>query len=375
MFKGNFIDNFILPQMKEEFKKYEKTIKKEYRFRHTPTYKESFRTQVSKTAFFPIALEAIEALEWEITHREESLWEARKPASGFNWGQKITIEFQHGKINVTSKSIQSPFFDFGRNSKRVKLFIHAFQEVEKKFDKKGLADLEEKTNREGNWDDYEIPESLPPPKVLKKPNVAIPIFGGVVLSILLGFIIAFATVNLGYIIGIYEFVVGFLIAFVFKYFIKLSNYTDSDRLTYILTGVVILCFVFNQYFLYLMLTVENAPKSFNFLSFIKLRLADGLKLEALDLGWIGLAVSWIFQVVFTWAIASMSLISYLSDYQLEKIPEEVFNFTQYHFIKGKDEEGVRQELAKMGWSNKKDQDDIFESFGAIQEMMAMNRVD
>lgn len=44
-------------------------------------------------------------------------------------------------------------------------------------------------------------------------------------------------------------------------------------------------------------------------------------------------------------------------------------------MKGKDENGVRKELAKMGWSKEEDQNDVFESIGTIQEMQELNRID
>ena len=119
--------------MTEELKKYEKAINKKHRFGWTPNYEEEFKTDLNKTVFFPITKEAIEKLGWELIYEDESSIEVRKNAEGFHWGQKITISYQPGKIKVNSKSIQSPLFDFGRNSKRVKLFIHAFKESEKRI--------------------------------------------------------------------------------------------------------------------------------------------------------------------------------------------------------------------------------------------------
>ena len=45
------------------------------------------------------------------------------------------------------------------------------------------------------------------------------------------------------------------------------------------------------------------------------------------------------------------------------------DFAYYHFVKGKDENGVRKELAKKGWSNVKDQDDVFEAMGQFRLCM------
>jgi len=363
--------------MTEELEKYESAINKKHSFGWNPNYEEEFKTDLNKTVFFPITKEVIEKLGWELVYEDESSIEARKNAEGFHWGQKITIIYELGKIKINSKSIQAPFYDFGRNSKRVKLFIHAFKESEKEYDKEALTELEEKVNRANNWDDYEIPETLPKPKEQIKPKFWVSIIGGFFLSILLGFIVAFLTVKFTYVIGIYEVAIGFLIGFGFKYLIKLSNYTNFDRLSYVLIGVILITYILNQYFLYGygLIMSENNIEPIGFLNFIQLRFQEGLTIKSMNTGWIGLVISWIFQIGFTYAIAYIQLASYLAQYQLERVPMEVVDFAFYHFVKGKDENEVREELSKMGWAKKEDQNDVFESIGAIQGMQELNRID
>jgi hypothetical protein len=361
--------------MTEELRKYESSINKKHSFGWNPNYQEEFKTDLNKTIFFPITKEVIEKLNWEMVYEDESSIEARKNAEGFHWGQKITISYQLGKIKINSKSIQAPFYDFGRNSKRVKLFVHAFKELEKEYDKGALDELEEKVNRANNWDDYEIPHTLPQPKKQVEPKFWTTIVGGIALSILLGFIVAFLTVKFTYVIGIYEVAVGVLIGLGFKYLIKLSNYTNFDRLNHILIGVVVIAYFLNQYFLYGLIMSENNIEPIGFLNFIQLRFQEGLTIKSMNIGWIGLVISWLFQIGFTYGVAYIQLASHLTQYQLEKIPMEVVNFAFYHFVKGKDENEVRQELSKMGWSKEEDQNDVFESIGAIQEMQELNRID
>lgn len=361
--------------MTEELKKYESTINKKHSFGWNPNYEEEFKTDLNKTVFFPITKEVIEKLGWELVYEDESSIEVRKNAEGFHWGQKIKISYQLGKIKINSTSIQALFYDFGRNSKRVKLFVHAFKELEKKYDKEALTELEDKVNRANIWDDYEVPNTLPQPKKQAESKFWIPIIGGIALSILLGFIVAFLTIKFTYVIGIYEVAVGFLIGFGFKYLIKLSNYTNFDRLNYVLIGVVLIAYFLNQYFLYGLLKSESNIEPIGFLNFIQLRFQEGLTIKSMNTGWIGLVISWIFQIGFTYGIAYIQLASHLTQYQLEKVPMEVVNFAFYHFVKGKDENGVRQELSKMGWSKEEDQNDVFESIRAIQVMQELNRID
>ncbi len=361
--------------MNEELKEYESKIKKEFSYGYTPKFEKEFRTQLNEIVFFPIAKEAIENLGWNLVFEDESTLEAKQIAEGFHWGQKITIKYQSGKVIVNSKSNQSPFFDFGRNSKRVKLFIHAFKNLETKYDKKQLAELEDKTNKANNMDDYKIPETLPKPKRQTKPKFWIPIIGGILISAILALLMAFMTVKVSYVIGIFEVAIAFLIGFAFKYFIKLSNYTDIDKLNYILIGVVLLTYFLNQYFLYLLIISEKKIESLSFLNFIELRFQEGLNIESMNTGWIGLVVSWMFQIGFTYGLAYIHLTSNLSQYMLKKVPMEVVDFAYYHFVKGKDESGVRKELASKGWSNIEDQNDIFEAIEAIQGIQYLNRMD
>lgn len=365
----------IRKKMTEELNKYESTINKKHSFGWNPNYEEEYKTDLNKTVFFPITKEVIEKLGWELIYEDETSIEARKNAEGFHWGQKIIISYQLGKIKVNSTSIQAPFYDFGRNSKRVILFIHAFKELEKGYDKEALSELEEKESRANNWDDYEIPDTLPQPKKQAEPKFWIPIIGGIILSILLGFIVAFLTIKFTYVIGVYEVAVGFLIGFGFKYLIRLGNYTNFDRLNYVLIGVVLIAYFLNQYFLYGLIISENNAEPIGFFNFIQLRFQEGLIIKSMNTGWIGLAMSWIFQIGFTYGVAYIQLASQLTQYQLEKVPMEVVNFAFYHFVKGKDENGVRQELSKMGWSKEANQNDVFESIGAIQGMQELNRID
>ena len=72
-------------------------------------------------------------------------------------------------------------------------------------------------------------------------------------------------------------------------------------------------------------------------------------------------------------ISVFLLIKGIADHQLSKTPREVLDFAYYHFLKGKNEEEVREELAKMGWSNKSDQEDVFNSIATIFEMQDISR--
>ena len=290
------------------------------------------------------------------------------------WGQKITVVYEYGKVKVKSVSLGNEIWDLGRNSKRVKLFIYAFNQTVKEFDKDALLELEREVERANNWDDYKIPESLPQPEESKRTQFWLPVIGGLIASVLISGIVAFLSVKGIYIIGLFEVGVAFLLGIVLKHLIKSSDYTNYNKLHYLLIVMILIVYIFNQYFQYQIILNGNNYEPIGFIEFIKLRLEAGLTVRSLNTGWIGLVISWILQLGLTYIMGIFRLSINLTKYQLNKIPMEVVDFASYHFIKEKSEDQVRAELSKMGWTKKSDQDDVFKSIGAMQSATELNRV-
>ncbi|WP_026955671.1 hypothetical protein [Algoriphagus vanfongensis] len=361
--------------MTEELKKYESTIKKKHSFNWTPKFEEEFRTELNKKVFVPIVIKTFEKLGWDLVFQDETSAEAKRKGDWKSWTEKISVAYEYGKVKVKSVSLGNEMWDNGRNSKRVRLFKYAFQQTEKELDKEALAELEKEVERTNNWDDYEIPESLPKPKERKEPKAWITILGGLVTALLLGYVVAFLSIKGIYIIGLFEVGVALAIGFTLKYLIKVSNYTNYDILNYLLIGMIVLVYVSNQYFQYQIILSENNYEPIGFFEFIKLRLEAGLTIKSLNTGWIGLVISWIFQLGITYSIGILQLVSKLTSYQLERVPMEVVDFAFYHFVKEKTENQVRSELSKMGWTEEQDQNEVFESIGALQGATELNRME
>lgn len=363
--------------MEESLKTYEKNIEKKHSFGWTPKFEEEFRTNLNGKVFIPIAEKTFEKLNWDLVFKDDKTIEAKRKESSFGiekWTESITITYGHGKIIVKSESLGNEMWDNGRNSKRVKLFIHAFKETEKGFDRESLEKLEIEVERKNNWDDYVIPENLPEPNDIKKPNYIIPIIGGFIVSIIISFILAKVSVSGIYIIGLFEFLVAVAIGFSLKYLIKFSNFTEFLKLKYLLIGMIILIYILNQYFQYEIILRENNYDRIGFFEFIKLRLEQGLTIKKLNTGWIGLIISWGLQLVITYYVALIRLITSITSYQLERVPNEVVDFTFYHFVKEKTEEQVRNELKNKGWTEKQNQDEVLEAIEAIYGANEMNRM-
>lgn len=154
---------------------------------------------------------------------------------------------------------------------------------------------------------------------------------------------------------------------------RLGSYTDFDKLHRLLIGMILLTYISNQYFQYLMILDAEEIDSLGFIDFLFLRIKAGLILKSLNAGWVGLIISWIVQVGLTYLIGAARLASSLTAYQLERVPVEVIDFAFFHFVKNKSEDEVRDKLSKMGWTNIKDQDEVFASIGAVQTAIQINR--
>jgi hypothetical protein len=363
--------------MDEFLKSYEKNIKTKHSFNITPKYKEEFITSVNSTLFIAIAEKTFEKLDWELVYKDKNSAEARRKVISLgmeSWTEAITVSYDYGNVIVKSESLGDEIWDFGRNSRRVKLFIYAFEAALKTFDRASLNELEKEADKKNNWDDYVIPETLPPPKEVKKPNIAIPILGGLLLSLILGLAVAYISIKVIYLIGLFELLVAIAIAFVMKHLIKLSNFTDFNKLQFLLVVMIILIYLSNQYFQYEIILKTNNFERIGFWEFLKLRFSAGLTIKGLNLGWIGLVISWIVQLGLTMLLVYLKVVSNLTKYLIEKVPVEVLDFANYHFVKEKSEDEVRNELSKKGWSNVKNQDEVFDAIGGLQASSELSRV-
>lgn len=367
--------------MKEEFKKYEKSIKKKYRFQWTPKFEEVIHTSLSKGAFIPIVLKTFEKLEWDIVFQDENSVEAKRMGSSLgpwdHWTEQISATYNHGNVRIKSQTLGNEMWDHGRNSKRVKLFAYAFRQTEKEYDKTALAKIQEDLEKIHNWDDYEVPETLPPPKAEKMPRFWIVIVFGSIIALALGYLSSVLSLK-----GIRSFifppksmVMGLVIVFTINRLIKLSNYTNFTNLRYLLIGIILLAFTSDFYFEYLAIQSINDFESFSFLQFTKLRLEAGLIVYTINIGAAGLIGLWIFEMGFIYLAASLLISISLNNYQIDRVPTEVVDFTFYHFIKEKTEDEVRAELSAMGWSKKEYQDSVFESLGALEAIHESNKLD
>lgn len=363
--------------MENNFKNFEESIKKKHSINFTPKYKEEFKTSVNEILFIAISEKTFEKLDWDIVYKDNNSIEAKRKETGWmneRWTEIITANYKNGTVLVKSESLGNEMWDVGKNSKRVKLFIYAYQETLKTFDQQALNELESEVERKNNWDDYVIPETLPKPAQTKVPNITVPIIGGLCLSLILGFTLAILSLKGLYIIVLFEFLVATAIAFVMKYLIKFSNYTDFNKLKYLLGVMIILIYILNQYFQYELILNINNLERIGFLNFLQIRFIQGFTVNKINLGWIGWIISWILQLGLTGIFLYLKIVAVLTNYIIERVPAEVVDFAFYYVVKEKSEKEIRNELAKKGWSDKRNQDEVLEAIGGMQNAIELNRI-
>jgi len=362
--------------MESKYVEYQKSLKKEQRF-GTPKYEMEFSTNLSKKCFIYLAKTTIEKLGWQIIYLKDNFIEARiqNKLFGFTHSKEFFTAFlENGNIRIKSVTEGSEFWDNGRNSKNAKLFVYAFLEEEKNVDKNKLSILASNFENEINWDDYEILEALPKPKLVRKPKFWINSFGGLSLSFCLALIFATLKYFGIYFIGVSEITLGIIIALAFKYLTRLSNYTNYQKLKHLLVVVVVLVYLLSRYFHYELEIIFSDLHRIGFLDFLKNAPTKGISIKGLNLGLVGFAIGLALQFLVTYSLASIAFLSFLLRFQVDRVPSEVVDYAMYHLIKGKSEDYVREELKLKGWSEKQSQDEVIEALNAFELSVEMNRV-
>ena len=246
------------------------------------------------------------------------------------------------------------------NSKRVRLFIATFKQVSAAYDTDALNELELDLIRQEKRDDYSIPDSLPP-STIRKPKRSLFMTTISIGPVIAGLFTTMGTVKFGYVIGFYEMVAGLVIYGCYKFAISRSCYRDFDTVVKTINPTVVGFMVVHHVSLAAWFLGPSALNPLVFFEFMMLRIQTGLTLKELNLGWIGLVISWVLQFALPTMILKLDISRLLLSSAVKSIPPEVLEFAEYHFLKGKSEAGVKRELANMGWTDKHAQDAVFDA--------------
>lgn len=361
--------------MDQKYLDFQKTIKKKHSVNFTPKYKETIAVSLSDSRLLAeVAVKIIEALEWELIYQDDETVEARQ--SDGNWSSKYALTISTGRageVEVKSQSVGNEMWDAGNNSKRVKLFVYAFNEIMKEYSQSNLANLKKEVERKDKMTDYVIPESLPQPAAYKEPN-SLPLWLGLgITAMLFAVPVAFLSWNGLYIIGLFEMGFVWVLATAASFLFKISNYTNWKVIHYMLITAIALTFISNLFFQYLIYIDETGDSFTNFYDFVVIRLEVGTRFKELDLGTIGLLVLWALSVFLMYIFGKLFLLIRLVKYSTSRVPEEVIEFAAYHYSQAQSEENMNRELTKMGWKTEQDHQMVLEALQGVGTVRELRR--
>lgn len=356
--------------MKNKYEELERSIKKIHRFAFfgTPKYEEVLTVPIKKFLFLPIAEKVVQLLGWEyLGGAEDTIYAETKNKWGVRGRVTICYE-EYTKISIRSESLMDQIWDNGRNSRRVKLFIRVLLDEIEHLSDVDRSEIEQKFEKEYNWDDYEVPKIISPPLTLKAPNFWVPLIATLFASIISAFIYVEIVMITKISILVPDLVVVFFMYLVVTRVARFANYTEIKGLITVLVtgGITITGTVFiRMYMLSAGSTVAN-----NFLDWLINRYSSIAELNILEL------LYFLFSILFYYSVLSfvfyLRIIKYRAEIIFDRIPEDVYEYALYLVSKGHSLESLRLRLSEIGWEKEKDQDFVIEAlmeYGASLEML------
>jgi hypothetical protein len=98
-----------------------------------PKFSEEFTTSIKYKQIYEQAAQVCEKLNWDVVFYDHSLIEAKRKKQFAGWAETIRIDIKNTGVVKVSCIYHDFFYDFGKCSKWVKLFIHVFQQMEEEF--------------------------------------------------------------------------------------------------------------------------------------------------------------------------------------------------------------------------------------------------
>ncbi len=360
--------------MKAKFREIEKQIKRTHHFAWSPKHIEKIKTDLKPRLAIHLAEQVFAQLEWEFVFRSGSAAEAFYLDRFDSRREKIYVSVtSYGELEVKSESTGGGFWDQGRNSKRVRLFLHVFQELASQQDSNSLKAMTADIERMEKWQDYEEPEDFPqPPDIQQNTSIWAIIYGGIT-AILLSVSWAFATVHGLYVLLLFEVLIALGLSKALSMGFSKGNFTYFTGMEWILAGSVMLTAASYHYFQYLLIVNTGDFLALSLWELYEQRLEEGLIVEGVNLGAPGWMILLATQPVLIYIIAITFISRSHIKFIIQRVPMVVVDHAFYHFLQGKGETQVRGELSKKGWKGREVQNMVFAAMHAIRKSIEMNR--
>ena len=353
--------------MAGNYKSLEKSLPKVHKFGWTPSFEKSLQTSHSPEILSEITAQTVEKLEWVLFFKDEEVLKAVRKNRFNTHTEEISIRIRNGGITVKSHSIGNEIWDNGRNSRRVQLFLHVFQELISSFSPSELKELEKEIIKDANWENYQIPETLPAQPLPKGKKFWILVIGAIGVSLVIGFIFGFLVQNDLYIIPLFEILIGIGIGKTFIWIMKLIDEDRFDQVLLVLIGSTLLTYIvylFTRYSISMMadgLTYSDLP----FLAYLELLLNYGLGIFPESLAWVEGILLWLIHIVVIGFIAYFTLSLSYNSFITGRVPRDEWEYPFYLYAQQKSEEQIRSSLAEKGWDTRENQNKVFMAIQVI----------
>lgn len=354
--------------MNKELEELQHTVKRRYSLRINPYFSESFKTNIKDGQVIPLIQEVFRVLDWPIVYTDDKSVEAKRKNQWNKLTAKLTVTKKaNGRIEVHSKSLEGHLTDLGKNSKRTGLVIALFKKLEKEYGTNGkLIALEDEFNKLNNWEDYEVPKTLPQPSKSVKPKLTNALIGSVFIAATIGIIVGLLSYIFRHVAGVYELGIGLFVGYFLGRILTKVNYIDYNHSKLLILGILICGLFINFYVQYYMMNYHNHYENFGFTDYLRYRFSSGIVItENLNTGWIGYAILWSIHIGFAYIIALHRVTFIIIDFTINRLPTEVIDYTIYLLEKDNTLSQVRSLLAEKGWKKTIDQDQVFEAINEI----------
>ena len=115
-------------------------------FGFTPKYEQSLDLNgLNPEHYLVVALDAIKQLDWSINYTSKSGLVAIIGGGAFSSAEEFKLIIQDGAVSVTSKTLSSGMYDWGKNKAHVEDFLKTFDDVQNSMSE---TEIEEKVNVE-----------------------------------------------------------------------------------------------------------------------------------------------------------------------------------------------------------------------------------
>lgn len=362
--------------MNKELEDLQHTVKRRFSFRINPQFSETFKTNIKEGQIIPLVQEVFRELDWPLVYTDNKSVEAKRKNQWDKLTAKLTVtKMPNGRIEVHCKSLEGHLTDLGKNSKRTGLFILLFKKLEKEYSTNGkLVELEDEFNKRNNWEDYEVPETLPQPSKSAEPKLTNALIGSVFIAATIGIAVGLLSHVFRHIIGIYEVGIGLFVGYFLGKTLTKANYIDYNRSKLLILGILLFGLFINFYVQYYMMNLDKHYENFGFIDYLRYSFSGGITLtKNMNTGWVGYVILWCLHIGFAYLIALHRATFIIINFAINRVPMEVIDYTIYLLEKDNSLSKVRLLLAEKGWKKTKDQDQVFEAINEIFGLQEANR--